>query len=285
MPAPLLRRIVYYGAALAGVVLVHQRFVATLLGTELTSVLRRNNEAYLMLLIIPAYWDVFAAPADPDGAGATAPVDGRWVGQATWFGGVVLAAVALQSGLLEEAGIVLAPAIATLGEAFVAAVVICGYLGWSRAILPGRSGHAVTGAAVVPAATRAVYYAAVVLVAVAAQQSWVADLLGGPVVDWLKVNVEAYAAMLLVPLYYDVVAPSRQRWVRPAWYAFLVAAPVAVQGRLLDGIVADPLLAWLGRTTEAFIATFVVSAYIDWWRGRWSGHHTTSAAQPVGGGR
>ena len=280
MPRLAARRLAYYAAVLIGTVVVHQGFVVSIGGSGVSDLLRRNSEAYLMMVILPAYWDIFAWAVDPDGRGATARIGSDWRGQAAWFGGLAIVALVLQSTVLGPAGIGLPQAVVTLGEAFVAAIVICLYLGWSRAILPGRP-HTITGAAVVGVPARLGYYAAVAGAAIVIQQAWFASLAGQRFVDWLQVNIEAYAAMLLVPAYYDVVAPGVRRWMRPAWYTFLVAAPMLVQSGVLDGVVAESILGWLGRTTEAFIAAFVISAYTDVVRGRWSGHDAASPSPEV----
>jgi hypothetical protein len=283
MRSPVRRRTAYYAVVLLGAIAVHQDWVATIIGDGFGSLLRRNSEAYVMMLILPAYWDLFAPSVDPDGHGATATIGPRMLPHGAWFAGLALAAIVLQSHVPGALGVDLAQALVTLGEAFVAGIVICLYLGWSRAILPGPS-HVITGAAVRPAGARAVFYVAVLGLAVAVQQSWFAMVAGDDLTGWFQVNIEAYAAMLLVPAYYDLVAPSRRRWVRPAWYVCLVATPLLVQGGLLDGIVPESLLAWLGRTTEAFVAAFAISAYVDLWRGRWRDHGDLSANREVSEG-
>ena len=109
---------------------------------------------------------------------------------------------------------------------------------------------------------RGLYYTAVAVLAVVAEQGGI----GGRAGEWLEINTEAYAAMLLIPAYFDFIAPCRRRVCRLAWYVGLVAVPIMVQTGALGLVLPDSAVDWTETTTEAFIAAFVISAYFDFWR-------------------
>ena len=144
--------------------------------------------------------------------------------------------------------------------------MVSAYLGITRAILPPTK-HTIDGWAVVGVGPRVLYYAAVGVLATLAHLDRLPDVLPAGIEEWLRVNVEAYAAMLLIPLYFDVIAVARTKSARLIWYSSLVLVPLTVHGGLLDGILPASLLDWIARATEAFIAAAVVSVYFDLWRG------------------
>ena len=138
--------------------------------------------------------------------------------------------------------------IITLREAVLGLLVISAYLGWSRSILPSRL-HMIDGRPTVSRNARIAYYAAVVILAVV-----VTDL-----------------------SYFDLIVPRKAWWTRVAWYGFLVATPILVQGGFLDAVLPFGLRDWIGRATEAFIAAFVISAYFDFWRSPFGATSSVSA--------
>ncbi len=253
------RRIFYYSLVFGLGVAVHQGFVADLVGSELGDLLRRNSEAYVMMWL-PLYWDVFATGSDPDGLGGESMVGGRTLlrRQGIWFALLAAVAVLLQVAALRPDGAVLPNAIATLGEGFVALFFVSLYVGWSRGFL-SPTVHTFRGSPVAGHRSRARYYGAVVVVALVAERAWI----GGGIGDWLEINTEAYAAMLLIPTFFDLVAPSQKPVVRLVWYAGLALTPGAVQMGVVDAIFPAAVGAWLETTTEAFIATFAISVYFD----------------------
>jgi hypothetical protein len=256
-----LRRIAYYALVLGGAIAVHQGAVESL-HPELASLLRRNNEGYALMLL-PAYWDLFAGTTDPRGTAGRRPADPPWGGQVLWFSVLASLALLLPSRFLGALPR-LSQSIVTLREAVVALLLVSAYLGWSRGI---GSWHReeIDGTPVVSRAARSTYYVSVAVVAFAVDAGWVraaAAWLG----TWLEPNIEAFAAMLLIPAYFDLVAPSRSLALRFAWLAILVAVPVLVYLDVLDGIVWPGLLDWTSRSTEAFLAALVISVYFGWWR-------------------
>lgn len=261
-----LRRTSYYVIVIVGAIMVHQAFAASLLGAGAADVFRRNSEAYALMVLVPGAWDLLARQGDPRRPpgmwGSRDPLLGR---QTAWYTFLVFGIVVLQTGVPEAAGIDLPQSVITLGEAFVAAAVISLYHGWSRGFAPWSRAWGF-GSPMVSVQARSGYYLAVVVFTVIVYQSWFLNLAGATAVDWLQVNAEAFAAALIIPAYFDLVAAATRPAVRLVWYPALVAAPLAIQGGVLDPVLGDALVGWLERTTEAFIAAFVVSAYFDVWR-------------------
>lgn len=270
------RRLAYYAAVIVGAVVVHQSFFASWVGGAVTDFLRRNSEAYALMVLVPAYWDLFAPQGDPRRRGLVAPWGSRpndLAGQVAWFGFLGVGVVLLQTGIPEALGVDLPQAVITLGEAFVAAIVISLYLGWSRGLGTWAKTWA-EGQPMVSPWARTIYYVLVLGLTVAIYQSWFFDLFGKTAVDWLQVNAEAYAAALVIPLYFDLVAASRRPIVRIVWYVGLLVAPVAIQSGALDPLLGAALVGWLERTTEVFLAAFVISGYFDVVRSPWPVHHS-----------
>ena len=183
-----------------------------------------------------------------------------WGGQVVWFAVIALISYALPWVMLSEADLGLSQAVITLQEGFLGLLVVSAYLGITRAIMPPTK-HTIDGWAVVGVGPRVLYYAAVGVLATLAHLDRLPDVLPAGIEEWLRVNVEAYAAMLLIPLYFDVIAVARTKSARLIWYSSLVLVPLAVHGGLLDGILPASLLDWIARATEAFIAAAVVSVY------------------------
>lgn len=262
--------------------LVHHDVFAGL-GESITSLARRNSEAYVLMLL-PAYWDLFCGAADPTGERERAGVGGpvAIAGQVFWFTALLIAVAVLQTGLVGQLRDEIPQSVVTLGESFVAIFGITLYLGWSRAII-SRDRSVIDGRPTVPGSTRLLYYLVVLIAAISAEQSWMIGNLPVDVGTWFQINTEAYAAMLLIPLYFDLIAGSGRRWVRVVWYSGLPATPLVVQLAIHFGLAPGSLWAWLETTTEAFIATFVVSAYFDVLRGTWN--HSGRSAGSDGGAR
>ena len=244
-------------------VLTHQAFTASLLGEGLTDFVRRNSETYALCVLVPAYWDLFASNIDPRSRAIETPPTRSFV-QYAWLGFLAVGAVVLQSASLAEA-LNLPQNIITLGEAFVAALVVALYQGWSRGFRPGAPTPR-DGRATAPTRISLWYYAGIGLITILIYQGFVRTLVGEGLVEWLQINAEAYAAMLLLPAFFDFVAPSLRRRVPWTWYAFLVLVPLIVATGQLDDSAVRSVAVWLGRTTESFLAAIVISAYFMWWR-------------------
>lgn len=267
------RRTAYYVLVIAGAIAVHQIAFADTAGTSAADFFRRNSEAYALMVLIPLYWDVFGWAASPQAARPGAPRRAGWWYQPALVGWVVaLLALALvtQGTLADRLG--LTQSIVTLGEAFVAAPIIAIYTAWSRGI-PAAEG-ASSGAQLEPWSRRIWFYGIAAAVVLLAYQQFAVSLLGDAALDWVQVNLEAWSALLLIPLYFDLVAVSgAPLWLRVGWYAALAVVPILTQSGALEGVVPDGLLDWLGRSTEAFIAAIVISIYFEIWRGRVDHHH------------
>ena len=278
------RRVLYYSLVLLVAVVAHQSLVADLFGDGVSRLLRRNSEAYVLMLL-PLYWDVFVFRVDPDGNGATATVGGRRniSLHLVWFAVFLLGAGVVQVDATTSINDSLPAWLTTLGEAFLGIAVISAYLGWSRR-LTSWSVRDVTGAPVAPARARAVYYALVFAIAVLAEQSWMINSLGSGLGSWLEINTEAYAAMLLIPAYFDVMVPIRRPRPHLIWYGALVAMPLLVQIALHIGLPPESIFAWVETLTEAFVATLVVSVYFDLVRGRWEHDGVSADEQAESGG-
>ncbi len=272
------RRFIYYAAVAAFGILVHQAFLVPILGDGVITILRRNTEAYALAVLIPAYWDIYAWEADP--WGETNIHLRRHPGQYAWLVLLALAAIVVETGPLAET-FRLPQSIITLGEAFVAALVITAYQGWSRGFLPGAPSPR-GGRPVVSTRTSIRLYVGAILATILVYQGFVTTLLGTGTVEWLQINAESYAAILLVPFYFDFVAPRRRQWVEWAWYAFLVAGALAVAGGRFDETVVGSLAVWVGKTREAFLAALVISIYFTYWRGS-DQHRNHSNAEMANG--
>lgn len=257
------RLIWYYGVVIVGGLLVHQSGFASLVGDDLSDLFRRNNEAYVLMLLIPAYWDLLGPPQAPrvNGGGVGAPLDNRGR-QVVWFAVLGLAGIVLQTGAGEWLN--LSQTVITLGEAFVAGFVICLYLGWSRGFF-GFSGPPAAGGPVFGWVPRAWYYLVVAGIAIVAQQAFFSDLAAN-VAESVQVNIEASAAMVIIPLYFDIVARPRPRWVLAVWCVVMVVIPIVSQPDVLDSTPLAPLVGWTVRATEAFVAGLVIALYFSLWR-------------------
>ena len=255
-----LRRLSYYVAVIGFGVAVHQESVAGLVGSAIEDFLRRNSEAYALAVLVPASWDLAAwgaHPADRPG------VLGRRAMRVDWLVLLIAAAATTQSSAAREL-LGLPQAIITLGEAFVATVVIALYLWWTRR----RPSDPTTSTRTVRASWW--YYGAVALLIALSYQSIAVTLLGGTTVEWLQVNAEATAAMLLIPVYFDFVAPRGRSAALLAWYLSLVAIPLLVASGSFDDTALASVTGWLARTTEVFLAALAITTYFTWWRD--SGH-------------
>jgi hypothetical protein len=260
----------YFGAWALLITLVHQSAVADIVGNGPAGWLRRNGEAYLLAILIPLFWELFVSKTDPyrptDAvAGRSAPSLQQF---GAWIGAMLVLTVILQNSAIAGA-FGLPTSITTYGEAFLATAVVSIYLAWSRGLLQ----EAATGAPVVSGIARAGYYLAVGGLTALFHQSFVADGLPASFVEWWTLNAEAYGAMLVVPLWFDIVAG--RPWPKAAWAAALWVAILALipgvfgagegETALIGSGMAD-LSTWIGRTTEAFIAALVIGFYFMVWR-------------------
>ena len=252
-------------------VLVHQSFVGDIIGEGGWRWLRRNSEAYLLLLLIPLFWELFAPRADPvDPVALRAERPASWKPLAVgWFVAMGLFALVLQNSSISEA-LNLPPSIITFAEAFIASGVVTAYLAWSR----GLFGDNPSGAPVVSVAARAGYYVTVALLTLLFHQSFASDIFGSTFATWWTQNAEAYGAMLVVPLWFDFVAGKpwpKSLILTAGWIVLLMFIPFVLGSTFVDVDLAttstwDDFSIWIGRTTEAFLAAIVIGLYFWVWR-------------------
>ena len=248
-------RVAFYAAVAVVAVLAHTGVPAALAGDGIGDLLRRNSEAYLMILLVPLYWDLHASLCHPDGL-TTCDPKRRLRHQFWYFGALVAGVVLTETGVPETLGWEVPDAINTLGEAFVAALVVGAYVGVTHGIMPPLAPR--NGAPAVSVRVRVGAIAAAVLGTALLYQDAVRSWLGQDAVAWLHVNAESYAAIIVLMVYFGFVAQQRQP-VRSVWYVALLAVPFGVQAAGAEGA----LLGWLERTTEGFIAAAVVAIYFD----------------------
>ncbi len=273
---PRVRRAAYLVAMGALALAVGSPAVDSIAGPSVAAWLDRNSEAWVIALLIPLQWEIFASRLDPHVPVAEASLRfrSRWP-ITVWLCVMLAATIVLQSDSLAST-VGIPNRFVTWGEAFLATAVVTLYLAWSRGYLgagvsssAGPSARHPThrgGAPVKDAKSRAVFYLALVLYAVAVYS----DL----DVGWLRQNAEAHAAMLVVPLWFDLVAPHR--WpvslaAHAGWLAFLLAVPLVASSEVFErgvfvGSALESASIWLGRTTEAYFAGALISVYFWLWR-------------------
>ena len=113
------RVIAYYVAVIAGAVIVHQAFLAEILGGNAADLLRRNSEAYALMVLVPMFWDLFGPATGPSLLQGPRSGTERSGSQGLWFSLLALGSVVLES---QPEG--WPTSITTLGEAFVGAFFI-----------------------------------------------------------------------------------------------------------------------------------------------------------------
>ncbi len=231
-------------------------YIPGLLGEGLGSFVRRQSEAYVLIAFVVGFWAWVASDGHPSSRGAeTARFSARSVAQySLWFLGLLAALVLFGGSSVPNA-------LVTLKEAVVTIVVVSAYLMWSRGIGPDREWWR-SGAPVYPWSKRRFYYVAVFVLIAIVYVPGLGRVVGESTLTWLLENNEAYAAIILVPLYFDVPARSRKALIKVGWYGVLVATALAIQW---DGFPAFfmPVLVALREMTEAFIAAIAISVFFD----------------------
>lgn len=230
--------------------------VSDVVGDGPTALLRRQSEGYVMIALLLGFWAWLAPSGHPSSPGTVIPRNpitstARWFG---WFGALIVAT------LLMSATDMLPNALVTLKEAAVGVIVVSWYLSWSRGLGPGSETWA-NGASVQNVATRVSYYSVMVAVIIFTYVG-VFDVLGDDVSTWFRENSEAFGAVLLIPMYFDLVAPRRSVLSRVLWYGGIVVLLILAQiSGYPDAI--QPYAGWLNEMTEAFIAAIAISAFFD----------------------
>ncbi|MCP3936117.1 MAG: hypothetical protein GY708_12180 [Actinomycetia bacterium] len=262
-------RAAYLSAMLILTLIVGSSTLDTVAGGSVAGWFGRNSEAWVLALLIPLQWELFASRFDPHVpvAGAEARFRSR-LPVAIWLLAMLAATIVLQTDSFAST-VGMPSRFVTWGEAFLATAVVTLYLAWSRGYLGSREPNGIGhrgGAPTKGAKERLLFYLVLVLYALVAYS----DL----EVGWLRQNAEAHAAMLIIPLWFDVVAPHR--WVRSlvvhvAWYTFLIAVPLIASSEVFErgvfvGSAFESASIWLGRTTEAYLAGALISTYFWVWR-------------------
>ncbi len=241
-----MRGVALYFAGVGAVLLIASSGVGD--GLPAIGLVRRNSEGYAMALLVPLFWELVVT------SGSRVLVG--------WFTGIATAVVAAQPPF----GLDLPNGFVTLQEAFVAALVVSVYVVFVHQD-DGAPSAADGDATAVPVWSRSVYYALVVGLLLLVYRRWTRVFFGDPAVDWLQRNDEAFAAVILVPLYFDAVRwRSRARSV--GWIIAMTAMPLAVQSGVFGSIDDDPVTGWLERVTEAFVAAALIAIYFEWVRRR-----------------
>lgn len=243
-------------SVLAGVV-GHIPFVIDVVGAGAASFVRRQSEAPALIGFVVLLWAIFADDGYPRDGGpevrrqrqSNPLVWGAWV------------ALLLLLSVLTVTWDSAANSFITLKESFFAVTVISLYLAWCCSFLPKDTTWR-SGAPTKPVAQRVTYYIVAAVVTVLSVTTLPGAIFGEGVGLYLRESSEGYVALLLIPLYFDLIAGKRPWVMRAAWYAGLVAIPVIVQLNPFPSSF-EPLVSWYGETTEAFIATIVISAFFD----------------------
>ena len=248
------------GLVIVGCVFVgwvaHIPFVIDAIGGGAAAFIRRQSEAPALVGLIVLLWAIFAADGYPrEGAPETTRRPTNAPAWGAWFG--VLLFLSVLTTTWDGAP----NAFVTLKESFFAVIVVSLYLGWSCGFWPQVTAWR-SGAPVKAIESRLLYYGAVLAVTVLSVTSIPGAILGDGAGVYLRENSEGYIAALFIPLYFDVVAGKRPLLVRVAWYGVLAAIPLLVQLNPFPSSF-EPVVSWFGETTEAFIATIVISAFFD----------------------
>lgn len=248
-------RVGFFLAFLALSISIHFSWFEEILGNGGASIVRRQSEAYVLILLIPLFWELFAKSGSPSSREELAGREPTsQLAFATWFGVLLGLSVLLSF----DTGI--PTFIVTLREATAAVFVICLYLAWSRSFFPSSK----VWAAGAPTANRTVRrsYYGLMLIIVVMQTPLSLELFGQSVHDRLVDHAETVAAVVLIPMYFDFISRDVGRLRRFLWYAALVSAPIVVRLPVFPAGF-DSLIDWTMRVTEAFIAAIAVSLYFD----------------------
>lgn len=244
----------YYGAVIGGAIVVHQRFFRTAFGEDVADLFRRNSEAYVLMVLVPAYWDRFGLRIGfPSGIGLRhVRVRSGRAQQIGWIVSAAVLGILLQIGAITD-GVGIPQSVVTLSEGFLAAAIVAVYLGWTRRLFI-ESGD---GRGTEDGGPQPFYYLVILVVTVIAHRGWPA---GAGLADVATANVEAVGAALVLPAFFDVIY-ERGFSRLMLWSAFMVVVPVLSQPGVFDEGAIGSLTGWLVRATEAFLAGLVIAWY------------------------
>lgn len=250
------RRALFFLAVLGLSVGMHLDLFADVVGLGGAKFVRRQSEAYAMMILIPLFWELFANGGHP--CSTKEPVFRQQTSPGlftAWFVALVGFSVVFLFDTIVPNYLV------TLKEALAAAIAISLYLAWSRSFFPHNKVWAL-GASTQNRISRLNYYALVALVIIVTYKPLPGKLFGEGVADWLEENSEAFGATILIPLYFDLISRQRGRVPQFFWYAALATVPLLVQLDAQPGAL-DSLMGWAAQMTEAFIAALGISIYFD----------------------
>lgn len=297
----------YYAVIVIVGIAVHQQFAEDVLGVPASRWLWKANEVYVLAVAIPLYWDfvathrgrslgsVFARSTGVTGSteptetgasastiGTTLSLDGRSVGgdrlsplarRVAWYSVLVAVLVCLEGPLVETlTGSRLPQRILTLRDVLVGLVAVSLYFDWSRGTWRRD------GPRVVSWRARVVFFVLAVLANIAIFQQPVRDALGPDHFGTLDFHAEAFATLLFVPVYFDIVLPltggddiralpgpwrSFRRWsVLAVWVAVLTFFVWIGQGAARDW-VDNSFGQWFVRSPEPPLAAIVYTIYFE----------------------
>ena len=252
------RRVLFLLSVAAFGIVSHLGFVTDVLGSGATEFVRRQSEAYAMIVLIIGFWELFAADGHPASlAQAEHLVSTSRLRYYAWFAFLTIAAILLT----QDIG--LPQSVVTLKEAFPAAIVITAYLGWSRSFLP-RDALWARGAPALSGQSRVTYFAVAVVVALVGIIGFPKVLFGNSLNELAEQHAEALGAIVLVPLYFGVFARGNRRSLA-IWILFVSATPFLTQLDVFPGFL-DATVEWTSRMTEAFLAALMVTIYFEFVR-------------------
>lgn len=252
------RRALFLLSVAAFGIVTQLEFVSDVFGSGITEFVRRQSEAYAMVVLIIGFWELFAADGHPASLDQPEhPVSTSRIWYYAWFTILAVAAILLT----QDVG--LPQNIVTLKEAFPAAIVVTGYLGWSRSFLP-RDTLWARGAPARSGQSRVTYYAVAVLVAFVGIIGLPDAFFGDSLNELFEEHAETLGAIVLVPLYFGVFARTNRR-SRAIWIGFLAGVPFLIQlNRFPDFL--DATVEWTARITESFLAALMVTIYFEFVR-------------------
>ncbi len=234
----------YYAVLVFIFVVVHQDWLMVdLVGEENSIWLWKANEAYVVAIVVPLFWDFVATRRRKDGtivARSTEDVGDRIVRRVVWYGGLILILACMEGPMFEAIfGDRLPQRVLTLRDVFTGLLVLSIYFDWSRGFWRSSGPRLVSGWA------RLGFWVAVLLANIAIYQDPVKDLLGAGNASTLDFHAEAFAVCLFVPLYFDIILPLTRG---DALLAVRGAPGVPRRGLVLGvWIVLMAFLLWIGQ--------------------------------------
>ena len=268
----------YYIVLAIVLVAVYQPFLADLVGTDVAEWMLKANEAYLIAIVVPLFWD-FVATSRTSGeitlVSRSTPGLGPVARRAIWYGAFVVTLLLFVGPLVETlTGSRLPQRIVTLRDAVVGLFGISLYFDWSRGLwrsMRGDEPRMVSGRA------RVIFLGLILAANIAIFLDPVGDLLGDRITDFLDFQAEGFAVMFCVPLYFDVVLRLTGRdplraitgrvnrfgaSVLLSWIAAMAFFVWFGQGAAVD-VFDNSFGQWFVRSAEPPLAAIIFTAYFE----------------------